>query len=65
MLLKDDGRQQFNILSGGELRNNVDLPLNDYDNGDRLFVYWAVPPGVAISGYHVGAAVQDFSLTVE
>ena len=65
VLLKDDGRQQFNILSGGELRNNVDLPLNDYDNGDRLFVYWAVPPGVAISGYHVGAAVQDFSLTVE
>ena len=43
----------------------MDLPLNDYDNGDRLFVYWAVPPGVAISGYHVGAAVQDFSLTVE
>jgi len=64
VLLKDDGRQKFNILNGGELRNNVDLPLNDYDNGDRLYVYWAVPPGVTLNGYHIGEAVQDFTYLV-
>ena len=51
--------------AGGELRNNVDLPLNDYDDGDRLYVYWAVSPGVTLNGYHIGEAVQDFTFKVQ
>lgn len=64
VLRKDDGRQKFNIINGGELRNNVDLPMNDYDKGDRLYVYWAVSPGVTLNGYHIGEAVQDFTFPV-
>lgn len=65
VLRKDDGRQKFNVLNGGQLRNNVDLPLNDYTGGDRLYVYWAVSPGVTLNGYHVGDAVQDFNFPVK
>ena len=65
VLRKKDGRQKFNVISGGELRNNVDLPLNDYDDGDRLYVYWAVSPSITINGYHIGDAVQDFSFEVQ
>lgn len=64
VLRKDDGRQLFRVLSGGELRSNVDLPLNDFVNSDRLYVYWQVPPGTTLNGYHIGGAAQDFNFAV-
>ncbi len=64
VLRKQDGRQRFKVLSGGELRNNVDLPLNEFVNGDRLYVYWQVPPATTLNGYHVGGAEQGFNFAV-
>ena len=64
VLQKDDGRQIFRVESSGELRNNTDLPLSDFQAGDRLFAYWRLPAGVTLTGYHVGPAVQSFSYPV-
>ncbi|MEM9882497.1 MAG: hypothetical protein AAF800_06250 [Planctomycetota bacterium] len=53
-----DGRQRVRADSGSSLTHNTDLPLNDLRDGDRLYVYWAVPPGITLDQYHIGNARQ-------
>ncbi|MEE9404730.1 MAG: hypothetical protein V3V20_07545 [Algisphaera sp.] len=64
VLRKKEGQQQFKVLNGGEIRNNTDLPLGDIQAGDRLYVYWKVPPGITVQSYHIGGAVQEVGFSV-
>ncbi|MEM1028696.1 MAG: CvpA family protein, partial [Planctomycetota bacterium] len=58
-----DGRQKIRVERTDALTNNTDLPINDIKDGDRLYVYWRVPPGLTIQSYNVGGATQEINYT--
>lgn len=60
-----DGMQKFKVLDSGEFRTNGDLDLADLRKGDKLYVYWRVPPGITIDRYNIGSANQEIGFTVE
>lgn len=60
-----DKTQKFNILSSGEFRTNGDLDLADLRKGDKLYVYWRVPPGITIDRYNIGSANQEIGFSVK
>ncbi|MEM6458659.1 MAG: hypothetical protein AAF710_04640 [Planctomycetota bacterium] len=65
-LLMADGRQRLRVVDGDSLKRNTDLPLTQMRDGDRLYVYWAVPAaGITIDQYHVGEARQAIGYDVQ
>ena len=63
IISQGDGQQRMDIRTS-EFRNNTELPLNELREGDELYVYYRVPPGVTIDKYHIGASVQDIGFDV-
>ncbi|MEM1107913.1 MAG: CvpA family protein [Planctomycetota bacterium] len=60
-LVMGDGRMKIRVESSGDLRNNTDLPINELKSGEKLYAYWAVPRGITLATYNVGAATQEIN----
>ncbi len=48
------------------VERTTDLPLNQYKDGDNLYLYFQVPPGIPLTKYHVGdQAYFEINWTVD
>ncbi len=59
---KDAGDQDIHVTD--RLDNADSLPINRLQNGDRLFIYFALPNGVVLEKFVVGTMEQTIDLTV-
>jgi hypothetical protein len=61
---KKDGSMEVKIEPAMPIRSARELPIAEMNSGEKIYLYFSIPPGTELVQYSVGTTKQDVTLSV-